>query len=453
MGNDNSAEGQSRLSQANPTPAATIEEAEVLRRGVRLGYFGRLPPFTPRQQKVFWLVTTAGFFNNYDGALLGLALKQIKNALRIPNASIGSMLSIVTLGQLPALLITPLADRYGRRTLLLYTVIAYTVFTALTALTWNAPSFVAMRFLAVMFSAAEGSVALVILVEEVDAGVRGWAVGMLAALSSVGYGVAALVFAAINVIPFGWRGLYALALIPLAIIIPLRRALPETRRFENTAHSVDRKTILGAFKALVVQHPGRFWLIASVTFLAPLGAASAGAFTSLYLQEAHNWTPANVSAMYFMGGGLGILGNIFAGRVSDRFGRRRMGAMFMFTAPLFAMVFFHSSGPILIAAWIFQLFADTASSTIANAYSAELFPTSYRSTAASALNAANTLGRALGLLLESWLYRLTGSHWTAISCLLLFWMIPGALMLLFFPETAGQELEAISPEAAVAAGN
>ncbi|HEY2665006.1 MAG TPA: hypothetical protein VGI47_11740, partial [Candidatus Binataceae bacterium] len=91
------------MSQADPLPVPSIEAVEVPRRGVRLGFFGRLPPFTPRQHKVFWLVTTAGFFNNYDGALLALALKQIKNALRIPNASIGSMLSIITLGQLPSL--------------------------------------------------------------------------------------------------------------------------------------------------------------------------------------------------------------------------------------------------------------------------------------------------------------------------------------------------------------
>ena len=33
--------------------------------------------------------------------------------------------------------------------------------------------------------------------------------------------------------PYGWRGLYALALLPLALIIPLRRVLPESQRFER----------------------------------------------------------------------------------------------------------------------------------------------------------------------------------------------------------------------------
>jgi len=63
--------------------------------------------------------------------------------------------------------------------------------------------------------------------------VRGWAVGYLGALTAVGYGLAAGVFAFVNIIPYGWRGLFAIALVPLALIIPLRRALPESQRFER----------------------------------------------------------------------------------------------------------------------------------------------------------------------------------------------------------------------------
>lgn len=40
-------------------------------------------------------------------------------------------------------------------------------------------------------------------------------------------------FAGINIVPYGWRGLYALALIPLVLIIPLGQVLPESQRFER----------------------------------------------------------------------------------------------------------------------------------------------------------------------------------------------------------------------------
>ena len=58
--------------------------------------------------------------------------------------------------------------------------------------------FVGAQFLARGFAGAESSTAFVILAEEVDAAVRGWAIGMLDALVSTGYGLAAMVFAAIK---------------------------------------------------------------------------------------------------------------------------------------------------------------------------------------------------------------------------------------------------------------
>ena len=50
--------------------------------GSRRSFIARqFPPFTPRQWRVFAIAFTAGFFDNYDDALLSLALKQIQRGL------------------------------------------------------------------------------------------------------------------------------------------------------------------------------------------------------------------------------------------------------------------------------------------------------------------------------------------------------------------------------------
>jgi MFS-type transporter involved in bile tolerance (Atg22 family) len=113
-----------------------------------------------------------------------------------------------------------------------------------------------------------------------------------------------------------------------------------------------------------------------------------------------------------------------------------------------ALPLLHLSFSAVIPIWILQLFFDVASSTISTAYSAELFPTSYRSTAGSVLAVTGTTGGALGFFLEGLLYRSTGSHWRAVQYLTVFWLMVPIIMLLFFPETAGLELETISPEEA-----
>ena len=86
----------------------------------------------------------------------------------------------------------------------------------------------------------------------------------------------------------------------------------------------------------------------------------------------------------------------------------------MFLAPILAIWMYTAPGWSIVPAWILELFFDIAAGTILNAYSAELFPTSHRSTAGSALAVAGTTGGALGLLFEGVLYRVTGSHGSAI---------------------------------------
>jgi MFS family permease len=118
----------------------------------------------------------------------------------------------------------------------------------------------------------------------------------------------------------------------------------------------------------------------------------------------------------------------------------------MILAPLLTIWMYTAPGVTIVPAWILQVFFDFAANTILNAYSAELFPTSYRSTAGSALTVAGTTGGAIGLLLEGVLRNVTGSHAKAICYLTIFWILAPAIML-FFPETSGRELEEISPEA------
>jgi MFS family permease len=430
-----------------PEPGPEPEDSD--RKSVHLGILGRTPPFTKRQRRVFWIASTAGFFDQYDRALLSLALKQIQAGLKIAESHLGTVLSVIRLGYLLSLLMTPFADVFGRRRLLLYTIFGYTIFTGLIAIAPNARTFVVFEIVARAFAGAEAAIAMVIVAEEVDAAHRGWAIGLLSAVSNVGYGLAAIVFAFINMIPYGWRGLYAIALLPLVLIIPLRRALPESARFEKEKLEGLRPVkIWEPLAQLYSAYPRRLVMMLSIAFLGSMGGNAAGFLFPKFLQEAHHWSPGNVSSLFLFGGALGIMGSIFAGRLSDRYGRRVMGAAFLFMAPLLTIWMYTAPGWSIVPAWILETFFDIAAGTILTAYSAELFPTSYRSTAGSALAVAGTTGGALGLFFEGVLFNLTGSHARAVCYLTVFWIVSPAIVW-FFPETSGRELEDISPETAV----
>src|SRR5262249_4400187 len=177
-----------------------------------------------------------------------------------------------------------MADRLGRRQVLLFTILAYTLCTGATALAPDATTFVACQFLARVFAAAETVIAVVVVAEEFEAAHRGWGVGALGALQACGAGVAALAFGFVDRVPFGWRGLFALGLAPLVLVAYLRRSLSETTRFLEMrrehgdvvgAPTLDAAPALAPVVALARGYPGRIMLLSLsvVTFEVVAGPA------------------------------------------------------------------------------------------------------------------------------------------------------------------------------------
>jgi putative MFS transporter len=150
--------------------------------------------------------------------------------------------------------------------------------------------------------------------------------------------------------------------------------------------------------------------------------------------------------MVFFGGAFAIVGNTVAGRLSDRYGRKRVAIAFVAGDALATIGFYLSGGLALVPVWIVMIFCGLGAGVTISAFGSEMFPTSYRSTASGARVVVATVGAALGLALESVLYAELGSHWTAIPMLAALGLACPLLIALFFPETAGRRLEEISPE-------
>ena len=410
-------------------------------------FLGRPPALTTRQWQVLGLVSIATLFDQYDRALFALALPQIQHSLGIAEADVGWLGSIVRLGALPAFLATVAADRVGRRRVLLATIIGYTLCTAATALAPDARRFVAFQFLAHIFTAAESMLAVVVIAEELDAAVRGWGIGALFAIQACGVGLAAMLFPLFEWLGLNWRALFAVGVVPLAVIAYWRRVLPETARFtEARAAALTPAPALAPIVALARAYPARFAAVAAVAFVFSAGGAAADFMGPKYLQQAHGWSPAQVAVLYVLGGGLAIAGSAYAGRLSDRVGRRPVTIGFGLAVLTLAVTFYNAAGWVLPVLWIALIFTVVGHDVLQASFGAELFPTSYRSTAAGARAVVATLGGALGLAVESLLYRMTGSHWQAISLMLCGALLGPLIVALAFPETAGRSLEEIAPE-------
>jgi MFS family permease len=292
-------------------------------------------------------------------------------------------------------LVIPYADRIGRRRVFLGTLIGTAFATLLTAFAQTPTHFVLCQMLTRTFFVAGSAIAFVMVAEEFPANHRGWGVGMLGALGASGHGVAMLLFSQIDHLPYGWRTLYLIGVVPLLIFPVFRRHLPETQRFKH--HQADGDTDSGSYSmapllGLVREYPARALGVSLSGFVPAVGMVGAFQFTGYFTQTVHGWTPGQYAFMIFCGGALGIGGNIVAGRLSDLFGRRAVGMVLLGSFPFWVALFYNGPSWVVPIAWIGFLFGSSGGRMILRTLATELFPTAQRASASGLFIILEALG-------------------------------------------------------------
>jgi putative MFS transporter len=407
-------------------------------------------PMPRAHERLFLLVGIAALFAGYDMSVFGLALQQIQTGLHIPEDRLTATVSLFRLASFAALLLAYFADLVGRRRLLLITIMGQAIATLLTAFAADYQQFVEYQILTRIFGYAEEMLCFVVIVEEVDARLRGWSTGLLAAMNSTGAGIASLVFAFVNMLPFGWRAIYVIGALPLFAVAILRRRLPETKRFEARNKEVRRRLTtriteaLGLFRRLATEYPGRLGAIILVCSTYAFAVASAPVLMAKFLQQHFGYTPGEVTLLFVPGGFVALALSILAGRLSDRIGRKPvLMTTLLITAGGYSWLFNAPDGRMAAIAWIVAIFGGFTSDALVAGFALEIVPTAYRATVSGIRYSAGTLGGALGLLLEGFLYDYFNSHSMAVSALMGVVLV-SVIAVLFLPEPAGRVLEDVA---------
>jgi putative MFS transporter len=398
-----------------------------------------------RTERVILLVGAAALFAGYDVNIFGLATPQIQHSLNIAEDQVGPTLATFRLAAIVALALAASADLLGRRRLLLVTIFGQATFTLLTAFAPDYHSFVAAQLLTRIFGYAEEMLCFVVIAEEIAAGARGWANGTLTSFYFLGAGVAAGLFGAVDILPYGWRALYFIGAVPLFLVGLLRQRLPETKRFEaQGATGLKRGAVLGLFKDLLREYPGR--IATAITAAAAYGfAISCPTFLAQkYLQEAYHYSPGQVSLLLIPGGLIGLGLAIAAGRLSDRIGRKPMAmGMAALAAISFFFFFNHAPGWAVAPLWVLGFLGFFSGDTLIAGFALEIVPTHYRATVGALRYVIEIALGAVALTLEGQLYDRFHDHGPAIQWMLA--AIPVTLAaILLLPEPAGKTLEEIS---------
>ena len=161
----------------------------------------------PDQRKLLWLLGAAFFIGAYDMTLLTLVLPDVQASFAIPEEDLGGLIAVARLGAIPAVILALLADRIGRRRLLVVTLMGLAVFSLATACAQSPEQFMLYQASARLFASLEEILAIVYALELLPARHRGWGVGFLSALGGIGAGLAALLYSTVEWVPGGWRAL------------------------------------------------------------------------------------------------------------------------------------------------------------------------------------------------------------------------------------------------------
>ena len=428
---------------------------------------------------LFLMLSSATLFEGFDAAMLSFAAPDTRASLGIDRSEWGFVNGITRMGVMASFLFLFFADRLGRRAVMLFTVLGFTVFNGLTAFVTDKVQFTACQTLARLFLTAEISLAVIIASEEFPARVRARTVAILISLATVGV-MAMAKLQPYVLLPEGaepnwihslgawmvthgqellgqdphpesWRGLYVLSLLPLVLILVLRLAMRETRRFEavRSAAPVEARSFGDALSDAITpwraEYRARTAMVTLLWNCVFLVTAPSVVYWVIFAREDLGLTAAQVGDIVFWGYGGGVAGHFVAGWLIDRLGRKWTCAGFYFIAAISIAMLYQIHSLAGQYFWmIATVFSFAAANTATHVYASELFPTEIRATGYGWTT--NFAGRVTEVATPIAIGALSVSLGipNSIAVVAIGPVIGGLLVLRYAPETKGLTLEQIA---------
>lgn len=216
-----------------------------------------------------------------------------------------------------AFLFGRLADRYGRRPVLIIDVVC---FAGLEFLSGFAPSLLAFMVLRALFGVAMGGewgIGASLAMETVPRRWRGWVSGLLQAGYPTGYFLATAVFGVFYPL-VGWRGLFMIGGLAAVLVLYIRRSVPESPDWlaRRAAPRPGIGLVLRNHLGLLI------WAVVVMTAFNFLSHGTQDLYPSAFLGVQHHFSHAAVTTIALIYSAGAVVGGIAFGALSQRIGRR-----------------------------------------------------------------------------------------------------------------------------------
>jgi MFS family permease len=352
-------------------------------------------------------------FDFYDLILFSFLLVPIRATLGVSNATLslllGASLGATALG---GLVFGRLADRFGRKPILGWTILVYSLGTFLCAFAPSAAWLLCFRIVTGFGVGGEWATGQALIAETFPARMRGRYAAVMQSGAPLGVALASLVggFLAPAIAhrfgpEWGWRGAFMVSVLPALLVVAIRRVMPESDvwlRERSAAHAArvsderDAPRARGAFAELMADPRLRRAFL--LCFVLAMAGLSAYWFTYLwlptYLYEKLGFSMAKSSVWVLITQAGGMLGYLSFGWFADTYGRRGTFSAYcaIWAVGLAAVTLFWNriaGSPGVALSCMFLVGVGTGIFSGYGPVFSEMFPTRVRNTAmGSALNLA-----------------------------------------------------------------
>ena len=370
--------------------------------------------WTGTQKKVVAASLLGWTLDAFDFFLLVFVLKDVAREFGVPRSSVAWALTLtLALRPLGALIFGRLADRFGRRPILMLDVALYSLMGLASALAPNLVAFLVVRALFGVAMGGEWGIGASLTMESIGPQARGLVSGILQSGYPLGYLLASVVYAVLYDF-IGWRGMFMVGFLPALLVLYIRRHVPESPGW-------DRERARGVSLAATLRSHWRLALYA-VLLMTAFNFFSHGTQdiypTFLQVQHGLSAHATGVIAIIYNVGAM--LGGWTFGTWSERVGRRRaiMVAAVLAVPVTGLWAFSATTAWLALGAFLMQFCVQGAWGAVP-AYLVELSPPALRATFPGTVYQLGNLIAASNALLQSQLAERRGDYGLALAAVAL----------------------------------
>jgi SHS family lactate transporter-like MFS transporter len=397
--------------------------------------FDALRGWTSRQKHAVMASYLGWTLDAMDFFFLIFVLNQIAEEFNTTRTVV-ALATTLTLAFRPlgAFIFGRLADRYGRRPILMLNIAIYSIFSASTAFVPDLTSFFIVRSLFGIGMGGVWGIGASLSMETINPKARGFVSGLLQSGYCSGYLIASAVFAMLFV-HVGWRGIFLVGLIPSLLLIPYVYFVVQE---SPVYHEKPRKPV-STFKVLRDNWKLSLYAIIMMTAFNFFSHGSQDFYPNY--MEHRGFTPAllgTIAIIYNVGG---IIGCWLVASLSQKYGRRRtMIVAALLAIPTILPWAFSPDVMLIIIGTVGINFFVQGCWSVIPAHLNELSPAGARGTFPGTVYQLGNLFASGCLPIQIWVQESTGNYGVALACVPLLAAVIISLMLWKGPEAHGVDM-------------